>query len=59
MGRQIRTGSSQLSDLDISSVAARQVWDSRGRPTVEAEVALHGGALGRAIVPAGASKGWP
>jgi enolase len=33
------------------------VWDSRGRPTVEAEVALHGGALGRAIVPAGASKG--
>ena len=36
---------------------ARRVWDSRGRPTVEAEVALAGGAIGRAIVPAGASKG--
>jgi enolase len=45
------------SDFDIRSVHARRVWDSRGRPTVEAEVALHGGALGRAIVPAGASKG--
>ncbi len=41
----------------IRSVHARRVWDSRGRPTVEAEVALAGGASGRAIVPAGASKG--
>jgi enolase len=41
----------------IRSVHARRVWDSRGRPTVEAEVALQGGALGRASVPAGASKG--
>ncbi|MBK6851201.1 MAG: phosphopyruvate hydratase [Burkholderiales bacterium] len=41
----------------IRSVLARRVWDSRGRPTVEAEVLLEGGALGRAIVPAGASKG--
>lgn len=41
----------------IRSVHARRVWDSRGRPTVEAEVELQGGALGRAIVPAGASKG--
>ena len=40
-----------------SRVRARRVWDSRGRPTVEAEVALAGGAIGRAIVPAGASKG--
>ncbi len=45
------------SDFDLRSVRSRRVWDSRGRPTVEAEVALHGGALGRAIVPAGASKG--
>jgi enolase len=44
-------------DCRIRSVRARRVWDSRGRPTVEAEVALAGGALGRAIVPAGASKG--
>ena len=41
----------------IRSVHARRVWDSRGRPTVEAEVTLEDGAVGRAIVPAGASKG--
>ncbi len=41
----------------IRSIHARRVWDSRGRPTVEAEVTLDGGAMGRAIVPAGASKG--
>ena len=41
----------------ISRVHARQVWDSRGRPTVEAEVTLEGGATGRAIAPAGASRG--
>lgn len=41
----------------IVGIAARQVWDSRGRPTVEAEVRLAGGARGRAIAPAGASKG--
>lgn len=41
----------------IESVYARRVWDSRGRPTVEAEVRLQGGATGRAIVPAGASTG--
>lgn len=41
----------------IRSIHARRVWDSRGRPTVEAEVTLHDGAVGRAITPAGASKG--
>jgi enolase len=41
----------------ITSVKGRRVWDSRGRPTVEAEVRLAGGALGRAIAPAGASRG--
>lgn len=41
----------------IRSIHARRVWDSRGRPTVEAEVTLSDGAIGRAIVPAGASKG--
>ncbi len=41
----------------IRSVHARRVWDSRGRPTVEAEVMLEDGSVGRAIVPAGASKG--
>jgi enolase len=42
---------------EISAVNARRVWDSRGRPTVEAEVHLCDGTMGRAIVPAGASKG--
>jgi enolase len=42
---------------EISSVHGRRVWDSRGRPTVEAEVRLATGALGRAIAPAGASRG--
>ena len=41
----------------ITAVHARRVWDSRGRPTVEAEVTLAGGAKGRAIAPAGMSRG--
>jgi len=41
----------------IADVRARRVWDSRGRPTVEAEVHVTGGAAGRAIAPAGASRG--
>lgn len=41
----------------ISHVGARRIWDSRGRPTVEAEVTLSGGAVGRGIAPAGASRG--
>ena len=41
----------------IQSIHGRRVWDSRGRPTVEAEVTLKDGAKGRAIAPAGASKG--
>src|ERR1700760_4552649 len=41
----------------IRRVHAREVLDSRGRPTVEAEVYCDGGAFGRAIVPSGASTG--
>ena len=41
----------------IVRVAAREVLDSRGFPTVEAEVELEGGAKGRAMVPSGASTG--
>jgi enolase len=41
----------------IAAVRGRRVFDSRGRPTVEADVVLEGGALGRAIAPAGASRG--
>ncbi len=46
-----------MSDTEIVYVHGRRVWDSRGRPTVEAEVMLGGGAVGRAIAPAGASTG--
>src|SRR5687768_13675927 len=42
---------------EIRFVHARRVWDSRGRPTVEAEVRTLSGAVGRAMVPAGASRG--
>jgi enolase len=41
----------------ITHVHARQVLDSRGNPTVEADVVLESGAFGRAIVPSGASTG--
>jgi enolase len=41
----------------ISELRARQVLDSRGNPTVEVDVELSGGAVGRAIVPSGASTG--
>lgn len=41
----------------IVEVRGRRVWDSRGRPTVEAEVRLESGVAGRAIAPAGASRG--
>ncbi len=46
-----------MSDTTIANVSGRRVWDSRGRPTVEAEVHLACGAVGRAIAPAGASTG--
>ncbi len=42
---------------NITNILGRRVWDSRGRPTIEAEVRLSGGAVGRAIAPAGASTG--
>ena len=46
-----------MSRTSIAGVHGRRVWDSRGRPTVEVEVTLAGGAAGRAIAPAGASTG--
>ncbi|HET9524001.1 MAG TPA: phosphopyruvate hydratase [Terrimicrobiaceae bacterium] len=46
-----------MSDTLITAVTARQIIDSRGNPTVEADVELAGGALGRAAVPSGASTG--
>jgi enolase len=41
----------------IETIHAREILDSRGNPTVEVEVALSGGAVGRAAVPSGASTG--
>ncbi|HEY1723505.1 MAG TPA: phosphopyruvate hydratase [Magnetospirillaceae bacterium] len=46
-----------MTGTSITSVRGRRVWDSRGRPTVEAEVAVSCGIVGRAIAPAGASRG--
>jgi enolase 1/2/3 len=46
-----------MPDTAIAAIKGRRVWDSRGRPTVEAEVRLACGAVGRAIAPAGASRG--
>ena len=43
--------------MKITSVHAREILDSRGNPTVEADVTLEGGAFGRAAVPSGASTG--
>ena len=41
----------------ISKVLGRRIWDSRGVPTVEAEIWLENGKMGRAIAPSGASRG--
>ncbi len=41
----------------IITVRGREIIDSRGNPTVEAEVGLEGGVMGRAAVPSGASTG--
>jgi len=46
-------------DLVIDTIVAREVLDSRGTPTVEAEVMLEGGASGRAIVPSGSQHRCP
>lgn len=44
-------------DFEIAGVHAREILDSRGNPTLEVEVRLEGGAVGRAAVPSGASTG--
>lgn len=46
-----------MAKTTISKIHGRRVWDSRGRPTVEVDITLEGGAVGRAIAPAGASRG--
>ena len=46
-----------MSNPAIQSLRARRIWDSRGRPTIEAEILLSDGAVGRGVAPAGASRG--
>src|SRR3954465_11464542 len=46
-----------MSETEIVAIHAREILDSRGNPTVEADVILSGGAMGRAAVPSGASTG--
>ena len=46
-----------MTESTIQSVEAREILDSRGNPTVEVDVRLASGTLGRAAVPSGASTG--
>lgn len=46
-----------MAKTTITELHGRRVWDSRGRPTVEVDITTEAGALGRAIAPAGASRG--
>jgi len=41
----------------IKHIHSRRIWDSRGRPTVEVDVHLQDGSMGRGVAPAGASRG--
>ena len=43
--------------MKISDIRGREILDSRGNPTIEAEVILENGVIGRASVPSGASTG--
>ena len=55
MTRKLRKG--QVKDMEIKSIHARQILDSRGNPTVECDVVLENDVMGRAAVPSGASTG--
>ena len=56
-GPVLRAGEGGARMTAIASVHGRQVLDSRGNPTVEVDIRLESGALGRAAVPSGASTG--
>src|ERR1700735_4852628 len=55
--RPIRTQGEEPAVASIEAIHARQILDSRGNPTLEVEVALDDGSIGRAGVPSGASTG--
>ena len=46
-----------MSNSKIKNIVAREIIDSRGNPTIEADVILESGVIGRAAVPSGASTG--
>src|SRR6266436_910921 len=48
---------STMSKTSIRKIIAREILDSRGNPTIEVDVRLEGGTLGRAAIPSGASTG--
>src|SRR3981081_2098926 len=52
-----RQPNNNMDKTPIKTIIAREILDSRGNPTVEVDVRLDGGALGRAAVPSGASTG--
>ncbi len=56
-GQTVSQNSNQQTTMYIADIHARQILDSRGNPTVEVDVTLDDGTLGRAAVPSGASTG--
>src|SRR5439155_16922750 len=56
-GHRHRSWYKRAAMTEIVHLTAREILDSRGNPTVEAEVVLDGGEIGRAAVPSGASTG--
>ena len=55
--RKFKAYNETMNDTTITRITGRQILDSRGNPTVEADVYLQSGAMGRAAVPSGASTG--
>lgn len=55
--RKFKAYNKSMKDTTITRITGRQILDSRGNPTVEADVYLQSGAMGRAAVPSGASTG--
>ncbi len=56
-GKAVLTRAESMARTSISRIHAREILDSRGNPTIEVDVRLESGALGRAAIPSGASTG--
>ena len=55
--KAVLVGVERMASTSITHIHAREILDSRGNPTIEADIRVAGGALGRAAVPSGASTG--